>query len=62
MVGTVAPVGPIRPGLASRYGDTQTLNFIRALGTSASGQAVDKAAACIEEIVALMALRRGGNH
>jgi len=52
MSDTVAPVMPIRPGLASWCGDTQAMNDIHAVLTAASRLAPDEAAACIAEIVA----------
>jgi hypothetical protein len=49
---TLAPVVPIRPGLAARYGDTQAMNDIHALLTGAALLTADEAAACVAEIVA----------
>jgi len=52
MTDTVAPVVPIRPGLAARYGDTQAMNDIHALLTGSTAFTGDEAAACVAEIVA----------
>jgi len=50
MSDTLAPVVPIRPGLAARYGDTQAMNDIHALITSATPLTADEATACVAEV------------
>lgn len=52
MSDTLAPVVPIRPGLAARYGDAQAMNDIHALLTGATPLTADEVAACVAEIVA----------
>jgi hypothetical protein len=52
MTDTVAPVVPIRPGLAARYGDTQAMNDIHALVTALAGLTDGEVAASVREIVA----------
>jgi hypothetical protein len=49
---TLAPVVPIRAGLAARYGDAQAMNDIHALLTGTTPLTADEAAAYVTEIVA----------
>jgi hypothetical protein len=52
MSDTLAPVVPIRPGLAARYGVTQAMNDISALLTAPAGLTADEVAAPVTQIVA----------